>query len=191
MPPALWLEDFNDPPPQLALPEPEPEPEPLPEPIPDPRMEGWHEGFMVGYRQAMLEVEQRKPSLTADLTQCLLDLETRLADIAAESAAQMGGLLVDMLQRAAPDDWPHSFHNRLAEVVEAVRPSFYLDPKLLLHLDPPALLDFRDLPGFARRLDTLEATDWAVTIHWDVEKPPERVLPELTAAVAGEDQAAG
>jgi hypothetical protein len=191
MPPALWLEDFNDPPPQLALPEPEPERDPLPEPIPDPRLEGWHEGFIAGQRQAMLEVEQRKPSLTAELTQRLQDLETRLEDIAADAAAQMGGLLIDMLQRAAPDDAPQAFKERLADVVEAVRPSFYLDPKLMLHLDPPGQIDFRDLAAFASRLETLEATDWAVTIHWNVEKPPETVLPALSAAIAGEDQVPG
>jgi hypothetical protein len=191
MPPALWLEDFNDPAPQLALSEPEPEPDPLPQPIPDPRLEGWHEGFIAGHRQAMLEVEQRKLSLTAELTQRLQDLEPRLEDIAADSAAQMGGLLIDMLQRAVPDDWPQSFKERLADVIDAVRPSFYLDPKLTLHFNPPGQIDFRDLPGFARRLETLEATDWAVTIHWDVEKLPETVLPELITAVAGEDQAPG
>jgi hypothetical protein len=38
----------------------------------------------------MLEVEQRKLSLTAELSQRLQDLEPRLEDIAADSAAQDG-----------------------------------------------------------------------------------------------------
>lgn len=191
MPPALWLEDFNDPPPQLALPEPEPEPDPLPEPIQDPRLEGWHEGFMAGYRMAMLEAEQRGASQGAELIRRLDVLETSLEEIAANSAAQIGLLLIDMLQHAVPDEWPHSFKERLAKVVEAVRPSFHLDPKLHLHLDPLGQLDFRDLPGLARRLETLEATDWAVTIHWDVARVPEAALPELSAAIAETDQTEG
>ncbi|HVY16644.1 MAG TPA: hypothetical protein VHB27_15575 [Rhodopila sp.] len=191
MPQTLWLEDFNDPPPHLALPEPEPEPDPLPEPVSDPRLEGWHEGFIAGHRRAIREVEQRKPALTEQLIGRLRDLETKLEAIAADSAAQMGGLLVDMLRHAVPEDWPDTVKDRLAQVIEAVRPSFYLDPKLFLHLDTPGQLDFADLPGFARRLETLETTDWAVTIRWDVEKLPETVLPALRAAVAGEDQASG
>ncbi len=186
----LWLEDFNEPPPRLALPEPEPEPEPLPEPIPDPRLEGWHEGFIAGHRQAMLEAARRKQSITEALIQGLDHLDTQLEEIAANSAAQIGGLLIDMLARAVPETWDAAVRETLGRVIDAVLPSFYLEPSLRLHT-PDGLVRFRDLPGFAKALETLEATDWAITLHWDVAKLPEAILPDLQAAIASGDQVPG
>lgn len=178
----LWLEDFNEPPPQLALPEPEPDPDPLPEPIPDPRMEGWHEGFIAGHRQALLEVAQRRQPITASLIQRLEQLDVQLAEIAANSAAQMGGLLIEMLAKAAPEEWDAAVREKLGKVIEAVLPSFHLEPSLHVHT-PLGIIGFQDLPGFAKTLESLEDTDWAVTLHWDVQKPPDAVLPDLRAAI--------
>jgi hypothetical protein len=182
MSPLPWLEDFNDPPPQRALPEPEPEPDPLPEPIPDPRLEGWHEGFIAGHRQAILEAGQRRPPIAAALIQRLEQLDTQLQEIAANSAAQMGGLLIEMLAKAAPETWDAALREKLGQVIEAVLPSFHLEPALRLHT-PLGFVGFRDLPGFAKTLESLDDTDWAVTLHWDVEKPPDAVLPDLRAAI--------
>lgn len=175
-----WLEDFNDPPPQAALPPPEaapPEPEQA-EPTPDPRLEGWQEGYLAGHRQAMLQAAQANPPLTEELCRRITDLEGQLEAIAAQSSAQMGELLIDMLAHVVPDDWEEPVRAKLAAVIAAVKPSFWLAPRLRLHLDPPVDVALRDLPALARLLDEAHATDLAVTLRWDTGETPQAALRE-------------
>jgi hypothetical protein len=184
-----WLDDFNDPPPQRALPEPE-EDLPPPEPPADPRLEGWQEGYAAGHRQAMLQAQRGNVALIAALNQRLDDLDTRLDQIAADSAAQIGDLLIAMLIQAVPDDWPGDIKANVATVIEAVRPSFHLDPRLHLHHDAQADIGIRDLPALLTALEDIQATDWAISLHWDTRQPPEAALPALRQATASV-QAAG
>lgn len=182
-----WLDDFNDPPPQLALPESEAEPDTPPEPPIDPRLEGWQEGYAAGHRQAMLQARRGNAALIAALNQRLAELDSRLEQIAADSATQIGGLLIDMLIQALPDDAPGDFRTGLAAVIEAVRPSFHLDPRLHLHADAPAEIGLRDLPGLVKALEDMQTTDWTVSLRWDTKQPATAALPALSATV----QAAG
>jgi hypothetical protein len=177
-----WLDDFNDPPPQLALPEPEAESDTPPEPSADLRLEGWQEGYAAGHRQAMLQARQGSATLIAALNERLDELDSRLEQIAADSATQIGGLLIDMLIQALPDGAPGDFRTGLAAVIEAVRPSFHLDPRLHLHTDTPAEIGLRDLPGLVKALDDIQSTEWAVSLRWDTKQPPAAALPALSAA---------
>lgn len=179
----LWLDDFNDPPPQLALPEPEEDPTP-PEPPTDLRLEGWREGYAAGHRQALLQAQRGNPALIAALNQRLDDLDSRLDQIAADSAAQVGGLLIAMLIQAVPEEWPSGIKDNLSTVIEAVRPSFHLDPRLHLHHDTQTEIGIRDLPSLLAALEDIQATDWAISLRWDTRQPPEAALPALREAAA-------
>ena len=184
-----WLDDFNDPPPQLALPEPEEDPTP-PEPPTDLRLEGWQEGYATGHRQAMLQAQRGNIALIAALNERLDDLDASLDRIAADSAAQIGDLLIAMLIQAVPETWPGDIKANLETVIEAVRPSFYLNPKLHLHHDSPAEIGTRDLPALLTALEDIQATDWAISLRWDTRQRPEAALPALQKAAASA-QAAG
>ncbi len=179
----LWLDDFNDPPPQLAIPEPEEEPA-TPEPPTDLRLEGWREGYSAGHRQAMLQAQRGNPALIAALNRRLDDLDSRLDQIAADSAAQIGDLLIAMLIQAAPEQWSADIKGNLATVIEAVRPSFHLAPKLHVHHDTQTEIGIRDLPGLLTALEDIQTTDWAISLHWDTKQPPEAALPALRKAAA-------
>ncbi len=179
----LWLDDFNDPPPQLALAEPEEEPAP-PEPPADPRLEGWREGYAAGHRQAMLRAQSGNPALIAALNRRLDDLDSRLDQYDADSAAQIGDLLIAILIQAVPEEWPGDIKGNLATVIEAVRPSFYLNPKLHLHHDTQTEIGIHDLPGLLTALEDIQTTDWAISLRWDTRQPPEAALPALRKAAA-------
>lgn len=177
-----WLEDFNE-----YAPEPEPaEPEIQEElpPDPDPRQEGWTEGFIAGWNQAMESARPEASPATIELIHRIEQLETQLRDIAALSAAQMGELVIDMLARAVPPDWPQPVAERLGKVIEAVRPAFWLDPKLHLHGEVPGELGFHDLPGFARAIEQMQESAWPVTIQWDTQANPEQMTEALREALS-------
>lgn len=178
-----WLDDFNDPPPQRALPEPEEDPTP-PEPSADPRSEGWQEGYAAGHRQAMLQARRGNAALIAAMNKRLDELDSRLDQIAANSATQIGDLLIAMLIQAVPEEWPAAIKANVATVINAVRPSFYLDPRLHLHHDAPAEIGLRDLPALLTALEDIQATDWAISLRWDTQQPPEAALPALRDAAA-------
>jgi hypothetical protein len=178
-----WLEDFNDQPPQADAPQPELDPAPITEAEPDPRLEGWQEGFIAGHRQAMLQRAQDKPALTAVLCEQITKLQDKLDGIAENAAAQISELLVEMLAASIPPDWPEPMQARLADVIAAVKPSFWLDPKLHIRLDPPALISLQDLPALASHLDTWQETDWAVAWHWDTGHSPDATRTALQAAL--------
>jgi hypothetical protein len=185
----LWLDDFNDPPPRLALPEPE-EDLPPPEPPADPRLEGWREGYAAGHRQAMLQAQRGNAALIAALNKRLDALDARLDQIAADSAAQIGDLLIAMLIQATPEAWHAEIKTNLQTVIEAVRPSFHLDPKLHVHHDAETEIGLRELPALLKALEDIQATDWAISLRWDTKQPPKAALPALRNAAAPA-QAAG
>lgn len=185
----LWLEDFNE---RGAAPAPEEEQEvtdieqPAPPPPPDPRREAWVEGFMAGCRRNQHNSTHESQALAADLTRRLSDMEQRLEELANESATLVGGLLIDMLLAALPDDWPFGVAEKLREVIEAVRPVFALDPKLQINADPPAELAFRDLPGFYRALQDSPAIEWPLGIRWP-SGDARGAIANLAAAITAPD----
>jgi hypothetical protein len=176
----LWLEDFNDPPPAaetLALPEPEPEPEPTV----DLRLEGWTEGFMTACR-AMGQISV-PPSLTADLIRRIEAMQSHLQQVADNAATQMAGLLLDLLTQALPEDWPDPVRDRLAELVDAVRPAFALEPRFHLQTPAPAVLGLTDIPSLVRAIDAVQDTDWPITLRWTHTQAAQDMLPAIQAAL--------
>jgi hypothetical protein len=89
-----------------------------------------------------------------------------------------------MLIQAVPEEWPGDIKGNLATVIEAVRPSFYLAPKLHLHHDTQSEIGIRDLPGLLTALEDIQTTDWAISLRWDTQQPPEAALPALRKAAA-------
>lgn len=178
-----WLEDFNEYPPETEPAEAAP-PEDQPH-EPDPRVEAWTEGFHAGWRQAMETAANSQPGMAAaDLIRHIEAVHADLDQIAARSAAQMGALLIDMLARVLPEDWPKSAAERLPKVIEAVRPAFHLNPVLFLHTDPPGQLAFHDLPGLVRLADETRKTEFPVTIAWSTHAEPSQLVDALKQALS-------
>jgi len=153
-----WFEDFND---RAAQPETAIEAPPPPvDDRPDPRVEAWTEGFLAGCRASHASAAHESRDFAAVLTRRVADIEGNLAAIADQSAATMGGLLIDMLTASLPPDWPA---DRLREIVAAIRPIFALEPRLQIRSDQPGEVSFRDLPGLYR---AMEAGDWELAVRW-------------------------
>jgi hypothetical protein len=151
-----WFQDFNDrvTPSESAAEEPPPPPE---EPA-DRRLEAWTEGFLAGCRAS---ASAHSRDVAAELKRQVAEIERSLAMIADQSAATMGGLLIDMLAASAPPGWPA---DRLGAVVEVIRPIFELEPRLHIQSREPGAVSFRDLPALYR---ALESGDWDLTLRWD------------------------
>nr|WP_294550250.1 hypothetical protein [uncultured Rhodopila sp.] len=162
-----WFEDFNDHAPRpAAVAEDPPSP---PGDLPDPRMEGWTEGFLAGCRAGSAGAAGQARDVAAELTQRVAAIEDSLNAIANQSAATMGGLLLDILAAVLPPAAPADRleeaapADRLEEIVAAIRPIFALEPRL--HVSPavPGEVSFRDLPAFYR---AMEAGDWELALRW-------------------------
>jgi hypothetical protein len=153
-----WFEDFND---YAARPEAVAEdPPPPPDAPPDPRLEGWTEGFLAGCRASSAAAAGKTRDAAAELMQRVAAIEASLTAIADQSAATMGGLLLDIFATALPPGCPA---DRLGEIVAAIKPIFALEPRL--HISPavPGEVSFRDLPAFYR---AMEAGDWELALRW-------------------------
>jgi hypothetical protein len=153
-----WFEDFND---HAARPEAVAEdPPPPPDDPPDPRVEAWTEGFLAGCRASRANAAGEVREVAAELTQRVAAIEQSLGAMADQSAATMGGLLLDILAAALPAGGPA---HRLEEVVAAIRPIFALEPRL--HVTPavPGEVAFRDLPALYL---AMEAGDWELAVRW-------------------------
>jgi hypothetical protein len=169
-----WLEDFNTHRPHA---EPAAEaPPPLPQDEPDPRLEAWTEGFLAGCRAARADAARLSQDVAADLTRRVAAIEQDLAAMADQSAATIGGLLIDVLAAALPPDWPAA---RLAPIVEAIRPIFDLEPRLHIRPKQPGEASFRDLPALYKALD---AGDWDLATRWH-QAASDSDPPGLTARI--------
>ena len=191
MRPLLWLEDFNDRPPDPSPVEQQAEdvmePGPEPEVLPDPCAEAWSDGFLAGSRLNQQNTREPVQGFAADLGQRLAEIEEKLEAIANNAAVTMAGLLVDMLAAALPDDWPAAVADRLHGITEAIRPVFSLAPMLEVHTDPPGEIAYQDLPGFYKILEASQASDWPLGIRWQVQTTPEQITDKLKAAIAGSE----
>ena len=189
MRPLLWLEDFNDrpsdPPPVEQQAEDAIDPDPEPEILPDPCAEAWSDGFLAGSRLNQQNAREPVHGFAADLGRRLAEIEERLEAVADNAALAMGGLLVDMLAAALPDNWPAEVADRLHGIAEAIRPVFALDPMLQVHTDPPGEIAYRDLPGFYKVLEASQASDWPLGTRWDTQDTPKHVADKLKAAIDG------
>jgi len=174
-----WFEDFND---HATRPEAVAEEAPQPpDNLPDPRMEGWTEGFMAGCRAASANAAGRPREVAAELTRRVAAVEACLAAIADQSAATMGGLLLDILTAALPPGCPA---DRLEEIVAAIRPIFALEPRLPISPAVPGEVAFRDLPAFYRAMD---AGDWELALRWHqpgADIDPAEIASALHRAIA-------
>jgi hypothetical protein len=153
-----WFEDFNDHAPRPAAVAEDPSPPPAD--LPDPRMDGWTEGFLAGYRAAGADAAGQARDVAAELTRRVAAIEDSLNAIADQSAATMGGLLLDILAAALPAGNPA---DGLAGIVAAIRPIFALEPRLHVSPAAPGEVSFRDLPAFYR---AMEAGDWELALRW-------------------------
>jgi len=162
MPRVPWFEDFNDraAPAETTI---EAPPPPADDP-PDPHIETWTEGFLAGFRASQASAVRESRDVAAALTKRVADIEENLAAMADQSAATMGGLLIDMLTASLPPDWPLDWPaDRLREIVAAIRPIFALEPRLQFSSAQPGEVSFRDLPGLYR---VVEAGDWELAVRW-------------------------
>lgn len=191
MRPLLWLEDFNDrapePPPAEQPAEDIADPDPEPDVLPDPCAEAWSDGFLAGSRLNQQNTQEPGQSFAQDLTRRLAEVERKLQAIADDAAVTMGGLLVDMLAAALPDDWPGAVADRLHGITEAIRPVFSLEPMLQIQTDPPGEIAYRDIPGFYKVLQASQASDWPLGTRWQAGATPDQVAGKLKAAIAGSD----
>ena len=186
----LWLEDFNDQPsdphPVEQHAEDVTQPNPEPEDVsPDPFAEAWSDGFLAGSR--LNQPHEPGQGFAADLSRRLAEMEEKLETIANNSAVAMGGLLIDLLAAALPQDWPADIADRLHAITEAIRPVFSLDPMLQIHTDPPGEIAYRDLPGFYKTLEASQASEWPLGTRWQAQATPEQVTGKLQAAIAGSE----
>jgi hypothetical protein len=153
-----WFEDFNDHAPRPTAMAEDPPPPPLE--LPDPRMEGWTEGFLAGCRASNAATAGQARTVAAELTQRVAAIEASLNAMADQSAATMGGLLLDILGAALPPGHPA---DGLYEIVKAIKPIFELEPRLRITPAVPGEVSFRDLPAFYR---AMEAGDWELALRW-------------------------
>lgn len=186
--PIPWLEDFNDRPPvppaaadalQGGLLD-----EPAVPPPPDPVAEAWNEGYLAGCRSAMRNARDDSRDLLAELCRRVAEIEERIQAIADQEAADMGGLLVDMLRHALPEDCPEPVLERLNAAIEAVRPVFVVNPKLRVATEPPGEVAFRDLPGLYRVLEDSHPPEWPIGVSWKTDGTPAACIGVLNAAIA-------
>lgn len=150
-----WFEDFNDyavRPPAAAEDPPAP-----PDEAPDPRAEAWTEGFLAGCQSTLASTGRQSHAMAAEITRRVVEIEDNLAAMADQSAATMGGLLLDLL--LASD----SRADRLEQIVAAIRPIFALEPRL--HISPavPGEVSFRDLPALCAAIETGEGE---LAVRW-------------------------
>ena len=189
MRPLLWLEDFNERPPEPPPVEHEAEDvahlEPEPDAQPDPCAEAWSDGFLAGSRLNQQNAHEPGQRFAVDLSRRLAEIEEKLEAVANNSAVAMGGLLIDILTAALPDDWPASVAERLHAITEAIRPVFSLDPMLQIRTDPPGEIAYRDLPGFYKILESSQASDWPLDTRWQPQATPRQITDTLKAAIAG------
>jgi hypothetical protein len=119
----------------------------------------------------------------------LAEIEEKLQAMANQSAAIMGGLLIDMLTEALPQDWPDALTDRVQAVSKAIRPVFTLDPKLQISIEPMGEpmgeIAFRDLPGFYKALETSQPADLPLGLRWPPTADPKEIIDDLKAAIAG------
>ncbi len=189
MRPLLWLEDFNDRAPELPPAEQQAEdvtdPDLEPDVQPDPCAEAWSDGFLAGSRLNQQNTQEPGQGFALDLSRRLAEVEKKLEAIADNAAVAVGGLLIDMLAAALPDDWPATVAERLHGIAEAIRPVFSLEPMLQIHTDPPGEIAYRDLPGFYKILEASQASDWPLGTRWQVQAAPDQITDTLRAAIAG------
>jgi hypothetical protein len=153
-----WLEDFNTRRPHADPPAEAPSLPPQDEP--DPRLDAWTEGFLAGCRAARADAARLNQDIAADLARRVAAIEHDLVAMVDQSAATVGGLLIDILAAALPSDWPAA---RLGPIVEAIRPVFDLEPRLHICPRQPGEASFRTLPALYKALD---AGDWDLAARW-------------------------
>lgn len=191
MRPLLWLEDFNDrapePPPAEQPAEDLADPDPEPDVQPDPCAEAWSDGFLAGSRLNQQNTQEPAQGFAVDLTRRLAEVEKALEAIANNAAVAMGGLLIDMLAAALPDDWPPSVADRLHGITETIRPLFAVEPRLQIQTDPPGEIAYRDLPGFYKFLEASQSSDWPLGTRWQAQATPQQVADKLKAIIAGSE----
>ncbi len=191
MHPLLWLEDFNDlPPDPPPVEQPDEDvvyPDPEPEILIDPCAEAWSDGFLAGSRLNQQNTREPVQSFAIDLSKRLDEIEKKLEAIADNSAVTMGGLLIDILTAALPDDWPSTVADRLQDITKAIRPVFSLEPMLEIHTDPPGEISYRDIPGLYKILEASQASDWPLDARWQAQTTPEQITGKLKAALAGSE----
>jgi hypothetical protein len=182
-----WLEDFNDRPP-----EPPPSAEDLQGdlfeaadtlPPPDPVAEAWNEGFLAGCRAGLRNARDDRGDALAELRRRVAAIEDRLQAIADQAAADIGGLLIDMLRHALPEDCPASVQERLNEAVEAVRPMFVIGPKFRIATEPPGEIAFHDLAGLYKVLEASHPPEWPVGVSWTTGGDAGKGIAALKAAI--------
>jgi hypothetical protein len=150
------------------------DPPPPPVDLPDPRMEGWTEGFLAGCRANSAGAPGQARDVAAELTKRVAAIEDRLDAIADQSAATMGGLLLDILAAVLP---AHRPADGLDEIINAIKPIFALEPRLRISPAVPGEVSFRDLPAFYR---AMEAGDWELALCW--HQPGADIAPDEMAA---------
>jgi hypothetical protein len=169
-----WFEDFND---YAVAPAAAEDPPLPPDDTPDPRIEAWTEGFLAGCRAARADTGHQSRAVAAELSRRVAGIEDNLAAIADQSAATMGGLLLDLLAASAPPGLPAE---RLAEIVAAIRPIFALEPRL--HISPavPGEVSFHDLLAI---YTDLGSGDCELAIRW--HQPGADLGPQVLAQAIG------
>jgi hypothetical protein len=179
-----WLEDFNT---HLHADPAAEAPPPPPQGEPDPGIEAWHEGFLAGYRAARADTARHSQDIAANLTCRITVIEQDLVAMADQSAATIGGLLIDILAAALPPDWPAP---RLPSITDAIRPIFDLEPRLHLGPKQPGEMSFRALPALYAALDS---GDWDLVLRWHqaaADVNPADLAARIRQAVAPGDEAA-
>jgi hypothetical protein len=170
-----WFEDFND---HAARPEAVAEDPPPPTETPsDPLKDAWTEGFLAGCRATSAGAAHLHHDVAATFTRRVTEMAQELAAMADQSAATMGGLLIDILATAVPPGPPA---DKLNDIVAAIRPIFALEPRLHVRPGKAGEVKLHDLPALYKAMD---AGDWELAVRW--HQPGAEIDPSKLAASLG------